>query len=82
MAHPPSKSKFNAEGSVGVPTLESKARAAIEQRTGDPFDDEAWTDAKKRLVEFILTLNRWDREQKADTSTEEHGECETNETAA
>lgn len=41
--------------------LESAARLTIEQRLGRALDDEEWKRARQRLIEFVMTLQRWDR---------------------
>lgn len=61
--------------------LESRARASMEKRVGSPLDDEAWKVMGGRLIEFVLTLQRWNEQQK--TSSIEDRKCnEPNKPAA
>ena len=42
---------------------EQAARAVIEQNRGRPVTDGEWAKERRRLIEFVLTLARWDRER-------------------
>jgi len=39
------------------------ARGVLEQRDGQRFSEKEWAERRRRLVEFVLTLARWDAEQ-------------------
>jgi hypothetical protein len=54
--------------------LEIAAREAIERQVG-VVDDRTWGRTKERLIEFVLTLERWDRAQRISASEEEAGPC-------
>ena len=43
---------------------ERAARAEFKSRLGHPLNDSDWKKQRHRLVEFILTLARWDSEQR------------------
>jgi len=38
------------------------ARGVLEQRDGQRFSEKEWAERRRRLVEFVLTLARWDAE--------------------
>src|SRR5579864_3728205 len=42
---------------------EQLARVVIEQNCGRPLTDGEWAKQRRRLIEFILTLARWDLER-------------------
>lgn len=44
---------------------EATARALIEKRIGCPLDDATWKRMRQRLIEFVMTLERWDQQRKA-----------------
>ncbi|HXI13371.1 MAG TPA: hypothetical protein VNM92_12125 [Thermoanaerobaculia bacterium] len=49
-------------------SLEADARAALEARRAAPFDDEEWSVARERLLEFFALLGRWaDRHANAES---------------
>jgi len=48
---------------------EKAARVAVEKRRGRTLTDKEWTEDRKRLVEFVLILKRWDREQREGSGT-------------
>jgi hypothetical protein len=57
---------------------EQAARAAIEQGCGRPLTDGEWANQRRRLLEFVLTLARWDRERRTDVARHEEEEiCTT-----
>jgi hypothetical protein len=41
---------------------EQAARVAIEQSCGRQLTDGEWAHQRRRLIEFVQTLARWDRE--------------------
>jgi hypothetical protein len=53
---------------------EVAARKAIERQVG-AVDDRTWKRTKDRLIEFVLTLERWDRAQRMSASGEKAGPC-------
>ena len=61
-AHPPSGT-------------EQAARAVIEQSCG-PLSDGEWAKQRRRLLEFVLTLKRWDRERQPQTEVSRQAEEE------
>ena len=44
-------------------SAEHVAREVIEQSCGRQLTDGEWAKQRRRLIEFILTLARWDRDQ-------------------
>jgi len=42
---------------------EQAARAVIEQSCGRQLTDGEWAQQRRRLIEFVQTLARWDRER-------------------
>jgi hypothetical protein len=53
----------------------------IEQRIGS-LDDQAWKRMRQRLIEFILTLQSWDEQQKV-AAVEDKQRCpQKNQSAA
>jgi hypothetical protein len=54
-------------------SADAAARAAIEQRLGHRFDNDAWKRTRQRLIEFVLTLQRWDEQRKS--ASEDKNEC-------
>jgi len=62
--------------------LELAARRAIERQGGSALDDKAWRRVRDRLVEFVLTLQRWDDRLKIAASGEKKGPCKEKQTAA
>ena len=58
----------------GANALDVAARKAIERRVG-VLDERTWGRAKERLIEFVLTLERWDRAQRILASVEKAGPC-------
>ena len=44
-------------------SAEHVAREVIEQGCGRQLTDGEWAKQRRRLIEFILTLARWDRDQ-------------------
>jgi hypothetical protein len=51
---------------------ELQARAAVERRAGRALSDEEWSKWRRRLLEFAVTLARWDREQRKTPSAVEN----------
>ena len=43
---------------------EQAARSVIEQSCGRQLTDGEWAHQRRRLIEFVQTLARWDRERK------------------
>ena len=43
---------------------ERMARSVIEQSCGHRLTDGEWAAQRRRLIEFVLTLARWDAEQR------------------
>lgn len=63
-------------------TTESVARAVISERIGHPLRDEEFKQMRQRLVEFVVTLKRWD-DQRRTASAEDKQKCsELNKPAA
>jgi hypothetical protein len=62
----------DAEASTSPCDAEGLARATIENRRGKPLEDQDWARQRQRLIEFVLTLARWDleaRRQKEDSDS-------------
>jgi hypothetical protein len=55
---------------LGPSFAEQKARGAIEEGFGHRLTEKQWADHKRRLLEFVQTLARWDREQPSGGSTD------------
>ena len=55
---------------------EQAARAVIEQSCGRPLSDGEWAQQRRRLLEFVLTLKRWDRERQLQTEASQQTEVE------
>jgi len=49
---------------TGSASAERLARAVIEQHCGRRLTDKEWAKQRRRLIEFVLTLARWDLEQR------------------
>jgi hypothetical protein len=49
----------------GQSLAERKARGAIEESFGHRLTEKQWAEHKRRLVEFVQTLARWDRVQQS-----------------
>jgi hypothetical protein len=49
---------------------EREARGAIEETFGQRLSEKQWAEHKRRLVEFVQTLARWDREQLSGISSD------------
>lgn len=43
---------------------ERAARVELEDRLGRPLKDSEWTKQRNRLLQFITTLARWDKDQR------------------
>jgi hypothetical protein len=54
----------------GPSLAERTARGAIEEGIGHRLTEKQWAEHKRRLVEFVQTLARWDREQPSVSSTD------------
>jgi hypothetical protein len=63
MARAPSALK-RGKKRLSCSSAEQAARAVIEQSCGRQLTDGEWAKQRRRLIEFILTLARWDRERK------------------
>ena len=44
---------------------EAVARAVIEERLGRSLDDDTWQRMRQRLIEFVVTLKRWNEQEKS-----------------
>ena len=55
---------------------EQPARAVIEQSCGRPLTDGEWARQRRRLLEFVLTLKRWEQEHQAQTKVSQQAEEE------
>jgi hypothetical protein len=51
------------EEALSTSSAERLARTVIEQSCGRPLTDGEWAKQRRRLIEFVLTLARWDRER-------------------
>jgi hypothetical protein len=56
------KSGLKPQKDYSPSRAEQAARAVIEQSCGGPLSDGEWAKQRRRLLEFVLTLKRWDRE--------------------
>jgi hypothetical protein len=57
------------EGSEAPPRrLEDTARAALELRSGRPFSDVEWVQARAGLLEFVTILRTWNGQAKTPES--------------
>ena len=55
---------------------EQAARALIEQSCGRALSDGEWANQRRRLLVFVLTLARWDRERQLRTEAARQAEEE------
>ena len=55
---------------LGPSLAERKARGAIEEGLGHRLTEKQWAEHRRKLVEFVQTLARWDREQPSVSSTD------------
>ena len=62
-ATPQSRSGVAQQEEARSSSAEQVAREVIEQGCGRRLTDGEWAKQRRRLIEFILTLARWDREQ-------------------
>ncbi len=51
-------------------SAERTARGAIEEGLGHRLTEKQWAEHRRKLVEFVQTLARWDREQPSVSSTD------------
>jgi len=63
-ATPQDRSGLKQREDVHCSSAEQVARAIIEQRCGRQLTDGEWAKQRRRLIEFIRTLARWDMEQR------------------
>jgi len=50
---------------LGPSLAERTARGAIEEGLGHRLTEKQWAEHRRRLVEFVQTLARWDRVQRS-----------------
>jgi hypothetical protein len=63
-ATPQGRSGLAQQEEARSSSAEQVAREVIEQGCGRQLTDGEWAKQRRRLIEFILTLARWDREQR------------------
>jgi hypothetical protein len=49
---------------------ERAARAELERQLERPLTDQEWADQRKRLLQFVQLMRRWDMEQRSGKSIE------------
>jgi hypothetical protein len=57
----------------GPSLAERTARGAIEEGLGHRLTEKQWAEHRRRLVEFVQTLARWDRVQQSLSHAESDG---------
>lgn len=70
------KSGLRCQNADSPSVAEQAARALIEQSCGRPLSDGEWAKQRRRLLEFVLTLKRWERERQAQTEVSRQAEEE------
>ena len=58
------RNRLNSDQDRRASELEQDARTACEESHGHPLSDEEWSKQRSRLLEYIMTLARWDQDQR------------------
>ena len=77
-SHPSPKQRISANtwSPKDESSAEGLARSVIEQCSACQFTDGEWAKQRGRLLEFVLTLKRWDRERQLQAEVSRQAEEE------